>query len=414
MTTANGILDATALAELATAPDVGVPQRRGLADSFVGKSMDLVTARRDVSKRLCLWSGGAYVLPRGFITINDMGPFLSLLRWDPERLCWSVKPRIGGEVVPPFWSDGKSWRVANTVGCLINARITNRGTGYNPSNPPIIQPNYGFQSGRKWATLRATVGGAVSVSIVSGGKYDYPPIIDWNMSQQVPPYRAPTIALLPSTTASLALTTVNYAGNDSVSPRTFSGAGLNAATLSWQIIRHPDDTQTEDAVISVAAAASGQVTDIVVTDFGDEVIKTQNAEAQFTITNNGGSGLALITYKNNYLAGATIGSGGFYYNKGTTDPYSPAGDKQSPILTFASSGTGDEYASPRNVNNVASFTNGAVSAISFGGVGPGWLRQPRAMVVTPLDADCITPASLNLEYYGGADYFSYEVINFLS
>lgn len=269
------------------------------------------------TKRVDLWSGQSRLLPKGWITIYDIGPFLSLERYNPMQKCWSVAKKTQGGMVPPFWCDGVNWRMVNTVNCCIYAAITNSGSGYSKSNPPVITVNSAPSQGRTSATFRCIVGGAISVTIVSGGVYDLPPTLEFDYSSQTPPFKPAQISFAVNSTTG-ALTGVFYDGNDDSdqmgAQNTWSGAGLTTAGLTWKIIRDPNDTQTSDAVISVAysSASDAKVTAVQLLTHG-AARGNNDPRSGYAITHNGGSGLTVNLMHNHYITGAVIVDPGSYY-----------------------------------------------------------------------------------------------------
>ena len=390
MTTANGVLDAAAIA------DITMPNGGSLS----------------THQRIALFGGGSYQLPKGWITLYEIGPFLDLQRYDPARQMWVTPKTPMRGLVPPFWCDGVSWRMVNTVGCTIACAVTAAGSGYDPATPPAITPTNTPISGRKKPTIRTIVGGAITVTVVSGGVYDYPPTIRFDYSAQTPPFRPAQIDFQINGTSG-AITDVYHDGNDTAGAKgglgsagAYSGAGLNAATLTYTLVRDPRDTQTSDAVLSVAAAASGKVTAADVTDFGTP-IGNNDATNALTITHNGGSGATFRLINNYYVTGVTITNGGAFVN-GSAAAYNSSVDGFYPPIVLSSS-MDDEQGRPMFAIGNAVITSGAITAVNNQGMGPGLQQRPRGCTIVPGPGLTInTWPTLTPVLGTGGDYFSFE------
>lgn len=354
-------------------------------------------------RRLPMWSGNMYWFPRGWITIDDVGPFLTVGRNDRGLNVPNFKPRTVPSAMTPFWNNGDDWFVADTVGCVIGAYVSARGSGYSKATPPTWTCSTSRRTGTIGASGGCIVGGGVSMSL-TGGEADFPIMVEFDLSQQVAPYVAPQILLTPDT-AGTALG-IQYAGNEYASPRTFSGAGLNLATLTYTLVRDPRDTKTADPTITLSEGGADAVIYAYVTEMGNDLASDADPTNGATITHNGGSGATVLLRRNFYVAGLTITNAGEYRNASDNSLVSSG---SWPILYYASGGTGDEFSSPRQKLGIATITSGVVTVASYDGIGPHSQRPFRAQIVPPPGITTVTPAVLTPNHYGGADYIGFTV-----
>jgi hypothetical protein len=386
---------------------------KGIELSGVNSSVAL-SARMARAKRIALWGGSVYLLPKGLINLYELGPFLDIQTYDPLRQIWVFPKTQMRGWVPEFFSDGMSHRVVNSIGCTIHATVVNAGSGYSSIVPPVITPTSDPAGGPKKPLLRAIVGGGVRVTIVSGGEYDYPPVLQWDYSQQTGPIRPIQIDLAINSVG--VVTTVNYDGNDTATalgatnadPNACSGAGIDVSKLTYRLVRHPSDTKTVDAVLSVASHGAGKVLAADVLDMGAYVGDVDAAGA-VSITHNGGTGLQVRLINNHYVTGMQIVDGGDYRDSTTDDPFnSGGGDYIYPPVHFAAD-KDDEQSRPIACTGTAVITNGAVTYVDFGGIGPGIQQRPRAFVGSAPDIKVVRHAKLRPVLGSGGDYFSYEL-----
>jgi len=365
------------------------------------------------AKRIALWGGAAYMLPKGTINVYEMGPFLDIQTYDPLRQLWAFPKTQMRGFVPNFYSDGMSHRVVNSVGCTIHATVVSAGSGYSSSTPPVITPTLSAAGGVKKPQLRAIVGGGVRVSIISGGQYDYPPVLEFDYSQQTLPIRPIQINLAIDGTG--AVTTVFYDGNDTATAlgatnsdsNACSGAGIDVSKLTYRLVRHPDDTKTTNAVLSLSTAGAGKVLAVDVLDMG-AYVGDNDATNAVSITHNGGSGLQVRLINNYYVTSVQIVSGGDYRD-GSNQPFnSNGGDYIYPPVHCAAD-KDDEQSRPIACTGTAVITAGAVTYVDCQGIGPGLQQRPRLFVGVGPNISITAHAKLRAILGSGGDYFSYEV-----
>jgi hypothetical protein len=359
--------------------------------------------------RIELWSGAVYVFPAGWHSIVDMGPFLSLERWSVLRQMWVPTRHPSTGLIPVFYSTGSNYRVANRVHCVQNVRINNGGggSGYSSATPPVVADGQNHR-GRP-PQFRCIVGGAVAFTITHGGKYDYAPTFKFDYSQQTPPIRPITIS--PSIDAVTgAITAIRCDSNDGGgafgSTSGYSGAGINVATLGLSIIRHPNDTQTDDATITMSAAGAGAVTAVDCIDHGSEI----NGNNDFTavITHNGGSGLNVSIMGNCYVTGFTIQDTGDYRDASNNPITSDTTNNTYLGLVVYGGIIGDEGSRPIVNAGVGTLTGGALTGVSLTAVGPFFQVRPKIACVYSGPVPPVRNAQVKAILSAGGDYFTYQ------
>lgn len=317
---------------------------------------------------LCLPSGACRAVPAGWFSVN-LGPFLTLCQWSVQRQAWLPKVLQRSGIHPLLYSTGNNYRVYNLQNCAVAVTGITPGSGYSSATPPVLTTT---RTMARKPTFRCDVGGAVAVAISSGGLYDYPPTIEWDVSQQTPPFRTPQVVV--HLTAGV-ITSVEYTGNDYGFPA-YSGANLDVATLDYTIVRHPADTQTSDAVLALSAAGEGKVTNVEVTDFGSFVGNFDFIGTN-SITHNGGSSFDCSIAGQFYIVGYDITSAGVNYcgggNSGGAEGY-PAVYLNDGILD-------DEISHPDPATALCIVTSGLVTAVNSNSGGGFYQYRPRATVV---------------------------------
>jgi hypothetical protein len=153
-------------------------------------------------------------------------------------------------------SDGQNIRISNRTGTPVGALLTSNGTGYTAA--PTVVPSAG---GSTWTAI---IGGAITVSVVSGGAgYNYQPTL---IVQAPPTGGVPATAIANMSGGAIStVTAVNQ------------GAGYGATLPLITIINDPREATaatpgpTTPAVLSAVAAGSGTITALVQTSPGSSV-----------------------------------------------------------------------------------------------------------------------------------------------
>ncbi len=315
--------------------------------------------------RLTLLSGGAYLVPAGAWSLQDIGPYIQLQQWDAQRLVWRNRQLQRGGTYQ-FTSNGASHRVVNTGNCLGGVTAIVGGSGYSASNPPTITVGIGNPPGK----LRCTVGGAVTMLVDAGGLYSHQPTIEWDVSQQTPPFRTPQFCV--NRDESGVITSCTATGNDQITAQSglwteiWTGAGLDVHKLSCRVVRHPDDiypdTGSNVAQLRPVAAAAGKVTAVEIIDYGGAVGNIGFGGGffgNFTINHNGGSGFTCALAGNFFVSSMVIVSGGtFPYATGDIVP--TGGAYGYPQLICSSGVLDAEISTPHIATGFGTVTNNGV------------------------------------------------------
>lgn len=235
--------------------------------------------------------GTAWTIPSGTWNLR-LGKYSSYQEMDSVSLTWlSPGGSIGfGTEGRHYYcnSDGVNFRIANQTGCIVGAVVTNGGSGY--VSDPVITPSAGG------AMFNTIVGGAVntSVTITNGGfNYLYPPTVLFS-APPVGGFGATGFATLSGSSVS-GITVENQ------------GAGYTSAP-TVVLLNDPRDATGTGALAVATLTGAGQVTGVVVTDFGNPTPGTTVPTLNFS--GGGGTGAAAFAVMCWCLNSFTISNGG--------------------------------------------------------------------------------------------------------
>lgn len=367
-------------------------------------------------QRITLGSGSVYQIPKGWFALQDVGPFLQLEQWDPQRLAWRTHSSLMPNIMAPLYSTGANYRMVNTVDTLVAVVDTCAGKGYSSgANIPTITQNASIPASAR-ATVRLTIGGGITVALHAGDAnsgFTREPTLVFDYSNQTPPYRVPQIEVKINTSTG-AISGFGYsAGNDAgnqAGTYAWSGAGLNAATLTAKILPAPVDVGTAVVPrVDVAAApdtdacsgATG-VTAVEVIDHGSAIGDYDFLEAPPTFTDptSAGTGISLSYAGNFYITGvypgnrprttsdawsanafytvngATLVNGGAWGSVTSSSSSTPSVSRDWPLVFAYNGNLDDEVSRQRTAVGYATLTSGVISAVKLFGNGPGYQYRP--------------------------------------
>lgn len=343
-----------------------------------------------------LYSGGQIEVPAGMYALK-LGPLLTLLRWNTERLCWMRQNTMPNGLHMALSSDGTNYRVANLTGCAVGVSQLSPGSGYNPANPPVFSttrnPIRGFQK----PVFRTYVGGACTMVLDTPGTYHLQPSLVFDVSQQTPPFVTPQFEI--GIDASGHIDGFYQTGNDTGFP-SYSGAGLDVSKLTATIVPHPDDTGVVPGAAHPVAAGAGSVTQIDVIDYGGP-INNQDWLGTASITHNGGTGLWGEIAGDLFVSGYVIENGGQY---GSVDS---SVDEDYPQAIAAGGILDDEYGSPRAAYGTCVLTAGVITQINADMSGGKYQWRPR-VIVQPHKTIPTSPGIVTAVLGLGNDQYSWQ------
>lgn len=112
-------------------------------------------------RRITLGSGGAYQIPKGWFSLSEIGPFLQLEQWDPQRQVWRTHSSNSPNIIPLIYSTGANLRMVNTVDTLVAVENTCAGKSYTSPSMAMNAVIPIKQQGK----VRLIVGGAIQVKL---------------------------------------------------------------------------------------------------------------------------------------------------------------------------------------------------------------------------------------------------------
>lgn len=342
-----------------------------------------------------LYSGGAIAVPSGVYAL-DLGPLLTLLRWNSERLCW--KPQKAAptglyEVI----SDGSNYRIANLTGCAKGVTLITPGSGYSSGTPPVLTTTRTPLRGFNKPTFRALVGGACTMVVDTVGAYHLQPSVVFDVSQQTPPFVTPQFEVQLNNSGQV--TGLHQTGNDSGFP-SYSGAGLDVSKLTATIIPHPDDSGVTTATVHPVAAGAGVVTQVDCMTFGGP-IGDNDFQGTTSVTHNGGSSFTGGIVGEFFVSAYVISQGGQY---GSVDS-SSIGD--FPSAKCIDGMIDDEYGTPREASGTCILTAGVITSVNIANSGGKYQRRPRVAVLPHLTIPS-SPGRLTATLGSGNDQYSWQ------
>lgn len=253
-------------------------------------------------------AGSTRTLPAGDLIVNT-GPYTFLQWYDQVRQAWTgFNPQIETNVIH---CDGSNYRIANLTGCVLDALLTNAGSGYTSA------PTVAFSAGS--ATAVAVMGQVVSttVTIVSGGSnYTIPPrvIIDApNKGSTTPGVGAQGYATLTNGVVTSITITHQGAGYGSIT-------GVGGFQPSITLTTDPSDPNLTSstspitpATATLALTGAGTVNAVIVTFQGTPL----TAVPTISFSGGGGTAAAATASMCFTITGQTVSSGGTGFTTGT-------------------------------------------------------------------------------------------------
>ncbi|HEV2225085.1 MAG TPA: hypothetical protein VGR84_18985 [Candidatus Acidoferrales bacterium] len=242
-------------------------------------------------------AGGAVLVPPGdWIISNTAG--VSSIEWfdgnitgqwipyNPDTTDLGNTQGIGERI----YSDGVNFRVANLSGSAYGGLVTAAGSGY-------VQATTTITAGAGNSTWVPIIGGALARTLVSGGaNYSKAPLIVIPTPQVNPAAATPTYGIGAYGVATISAGAVNAV------TLTFAGAGYTVAPTCF-VIPDPFDPNIAlitPAVVTLALTHAGQLTGVVMLNFG-----TEQGSAPTLTVNGAGTSATCTTNPAVFVAAAT-------------------------------------------------------------------------------------------------------------
>lgn len=256
-----------------------------------------------------LTAGTTRLLPAGQLIVQT-GPYTFMQWFDSVKQAWTgLSPASETNVIH---SDGSNYRLANLTGCVIDAWLTNAGSGYTSA------PTVAFSAGS--ATAVAIMGQVISttVTIVNGGSnYSVPPrvVIDAPNKGQTstPGIQAQGYATITNGVVTSITITDQGAGYGSI-----TGVGGFQPTVT--LATDPSDpnltsstTPITPATATLSLTGAGTVNGLIVTYQG----VPQTAVPTISFSGGGGTAAAASAIMAFTVTGQTVSSGGTGFSTGT-------------------------------------------------------------------------------------------------
>ncbi len=256
-----------------------------------------------------VWSlqgGNTKLVPAGAWQITT-GLYSVLQEYDAISGYWrAIGSGNDGGATNMVNSDGNNWRIANQSGCVVGGVITTAGAGFSSTNPPTVTANVGG------AVIKAIVGGAVNttVTVTNGGSnYTYPPIVLFDAPNQSG-----------GTTYGIQATGHATLSGGAVSTIVVDDQGAGYTTVP-NVYLNNDPREGNNGIAAGSGATatatltgSGEVTGLVVLDFGSAQTSTVVPTLSFTGTST--SAAAAVAIMNWSVASYSVTSTGGAYQGG--------------------------------------------------------------------------------------------------
>lgn len=336
-------------------------------------------------------SGGIFTPPAGNYLVTT-GLVTVLQYFDPTLLEWRVYAQPGAEAMPVAM-DGANWRLVNMSGVVIDASITNAGSGaVNGIGAAATGVAVSFgaaPTGGVAAAGYAIVGGSINttITITNGGSgFLVPPLL---LIDPPPPGGIQATAVVSALTAgAISGVTVTNAGAGYVTaPNVYvipQPAVYGAAAAG--IVNNPINTpyslvipQTgivgnvaggAQLTVNATLTGSGTVTGIVITNMGGGYTGTTIPTIAIT-----GAGAAAATAVMSLSAtSVTLGAGGAGYGAGAPPNWETS-------LGFIKGSKNNGILLPRCARGVTTVGAGAVATFVIEDPGFGFHKVPVAEVI---------------------------------
>lgn len=300
-------------------------------------------------------AGGTRTIPAGWNVLQS-GPYTFNQWFDPVKQAWTgFSPMTDTTIVH---SDGSNYRVANLTGCVIDAWVTNAGSGY--TSAPVVAFNQGG------ATAVAVMGQVVSttVTIVNGGaNYTIPPrvVIDApnKGGTSTPGVSAQGYATLTGGVVTSVTITDQGAGYGSITGIGGFQPQITFSTDPTDPNASSSTTPITPATATLALTGAGTVNAVIVTYQGTP----QTSVSTISFSGGGGTGAAATALMALTVTAQTVSAGGTGFVSGT---------KYLTSNGFVSEGTSAYLISNRptmnirDANGVATVSGGtAITAITI-------------------------------------------------